>query len=80
MLAVKVNIDANGRIPIPTKLRSLLNLKKGDELIMKYEDNQLTISSYENNLKTIQDLVKKYTNRSLVESLEELRNIERNNG
>jgi AbrB family looped-hinge helix DNA binding protein len=78
MLIQKTTIDANGRIPIPVKLRNLLEVKSGDEVILKYHNNEIIITSYKNSLEAIRSKVRKYTNRSLLEGLEEIRSQDRN--
>ena len=73
MLAKKVTFDTNGRIAIPAKMRKLLHLHPGDDVILKCEGGQITITSYANNIEKVRDILKKYTNRSLLEELKILR-------
>ena len=78
MIVQKTVIDTNGRIPIPAKLRNMMDIKVGEEVILKYHNNEITITSYKQSLDSIRSSVRKYTNRSLLDSLEEIRNQERN--
>lgn len=73
MFAKKVTFDTNGRIAIPAKMRKLLHLNPGDDVILKYEEGQITLTSYAHNIEKVRNIVQKYTNRSLLEELKDLR-------
>lgn len=79
MIVQKTTIDSNGRIPIPVKLRNLLNVKNGDEVILKYHNNEITITSYKHSLTNIRSLIRKYTNRSLLDNLNVINDQDNNN-
>jgi AbrB family looped-hinge helix DNA binding protein len=45
MLTGKAKLNANGRIVIPVAVRKALDLKPGDELIVRVEDGELRLST-----------------------------------
>lgn len=67
----RAKISENGRLVIPVGYRKALDLKAGDEVILRLEENELHISNMRHALKRAQKLVKKYVsaNVNLTESL-----------
>ena len=45
MLQVSAKLNANGRVVIPAAVRKALDLRPGDELIMRVEDGELHLST-----------------------------------
>jgi AbrB family looped-hinge helix DNA binding protein len=45
MLRAKAKLNANGRVVIPAPVRKALDLRPGDELIMRVEDGELRLST-----------------------------------
>lgn len=45
MLQVRARLNANGRVVIPAAVRKALDLRPGDELIMRIEDGELRLST-----------------------------------
>ena len=45
MLHAAARLNADGRIVIPAAVRKALDLKAGDEVIMRVEDGQLVLST-----------------------------------
>jgi AbrB family looped-hinge helix DNA binding protein len=57
----KTRINENGRIVIPAEIRARMNLKPGDTVLMKLEeDGVLRIESHMARIRKIQDELKKY--------------------
>lgn len=81
MLAYKTSIGENGRIIIPAKMRKGANLTVGQGIIINLQNGELKISSYDARLKSIQEIVKGYTQDkgSLVNKLFGLRKEDQNN-
>lgn len=79
MLIQKTTIDANGRIPLSSKLRSLLKVKVGEEIILKYHDNKIVITSYQHSLDHARTMIRKYTNRSLLQDHGEIKDQDHHN-
>jgi AbrB family looped-hinge helix DNA binding protein len=73
MKAFKSYIDSNGRLAIPAKVRKKLHLNKGDEVTLKLTDSNLVISTYHSNIERTREILKKYDNPDLQESLKSLR-------
>lgn len=44
LLIEKRKIDVNGRIQIPSAMREEMDLKDGDEVIVSFQNNGITIS------------------------------------
>ncbi len=81
MLSYKTSIGENGRVIIPAKMRKEADLAVGQGIIINLRNGELTISSYNAKLKSIQEIVKGYTKDkgSLVDKLLELRKEDQNN-
>jgi AbrB family looped-hinge helix DNA binding protein len=45
MLQAKAKLNANGRVVIPAAVRKALDLRPGDELIIRVEDGELRMST-----------------------------------
>ena len=77
MLINKSYIDGNGRLAISARLRKQLNLKKGDQVTTKITDEGLLISSFQNNLAKVRQLIKHHIgDKSLVDELISMRREE----
>ena len=73
MLAFKSNIDNNGKLAIPVKIRKLLKIHPGDKVEMEYVDNKLIVTSFREKLEHARALVKQYAKTSLVDELKKMR-------
>lgn len=74
MIEFRTKLSENGRIIIPASCRQLLHLKPGEELIIRVEDDEMTISTAKQALKKVQHLVRKHAkNKSLVKKLKTIR-------
>ena len=73
MKAFKSYIDSNGRLAIPAKIRKKLHLNKGDEVTLNLSDSKLVVSTYHSNIERTRDILKKYGNPDLQNSLKCLR-------
>ena len=73
-----VVVGENGRMIIPSLFRKTLNLKAGDEVVVKLSaDNDILIHSPKQSLKKLQELFKNSGNgESLVDALFEMRRKE----
>lgn len=71
-------LGENGRMIIPALLRKTLDLKAGDEVVVRLSaDNDILIHSPKQSLKKLQALIKtKVGNESLVDALFEMRKKE----
>jgi AbrB family looped-hinge helix DNA binding protein len=45
MFKVKTKLSADGRVVIPVAVREALNLRPGDEVIMRVDDGELRLST-----------------------------------
>ena len=76
MREFNVTVGENGRMIIPSIFRKQLNLKAGDEVVVKLSpDNDIVIHSPKQSLKKLQELFKSSTD-SFVEELLEMRRKE----
>ena len=76
MKQFNVTVGENGRMIIPSLFRKTLNLKAGDELVVKLSpDNDIVIHSPKQSLKKLQDLFKS-SSESFVDELLEMRRKE----
>lgn len=73
MKAFKSYIDNNGRLAIPAKVRKKLHLNKGDEVTIKLSNDELVVSTYHSNIDKAREILNKYGNPDLQQSLKELR-------
>ncbi len=78
MREFNVVVGENGRMIIPSLFRKTLNLKAGDEVVVKLsQDNDIVIHSPKQSLKKLQELIKNKNNgESLVDALFEMRRKE----
>jgi AbrB family looped-hinge helix DNA binding protein len=78
MREFNVVVGENGRMIIPSLFRKTLNLKAGDEVVVKLSaDNDIVIHSPKQSLKKLQELFKNSGNgESLVDALFEMRRKE----
>ena len=73
MKAFKSYIDNNGRLAIPAKVRKKLHLNKGDEVNVKLSDSELIVSTYHSSIEKAKEILKKYGNPDLQNTLKTLR-------
>jgi AbrB family looped-hinge helix DNA binding protein len=78
METYRTKIGAGGRIVIPAQIRSDLDVKPGDELILALKDGELRIFSLRQAVKRSQRLVRRYVpeGRSLAEELIQDRRVD----
>lgn len=78
MRQFNVTVGENGRMIIPAIFRKQLNLKAGDEVVVKLSsDNDIIVHSPKQSLTKLQALIKtKVGNESLVDALFEMRRKE----
>lgn len=77
MIEEKTIIREGGRIVIPSSLRKKLELKTGDELIVKLVKDELIVSPLKKAIHQAQSIVKKYTQgKTLTDELKSIRNEE----
>ena len=71
MLRAKTKLNANGRIVIPAAVRKALDLRPGDELIMRVEDGELRLSTRRQALARARRMIRRYipSDEDLTESL-----------
>ena len=60
MLQAKVKINANGRVVIPAAVRKALDLRPGDELLMRVEDGELRLSTRRQALARARRMIQRY--------------------
>ncbi len=67
----RTKINENGRLVIPAIYRKALDIKTGDEVILRLEEDELHISNLKHALKRARQLVKQYigVKTSLTDSL-----------
>jgi len=53
-----VTLNENGRMTIPASVRHALGFKPGDTLVLKVEDGQVRLTTYQQTLKAIQQELK----------------------
>ncbi len=56
----KTKMNENGRLVIPAAYRKMLDIKAGDEIILRIDEDELHISNLRNALKRARKLVKQY--------------------
>lgn len=78
MREFNVTVGENGRMIIPAMFRKQLDLKAGDEVMVKLSsDNDIIIHTPKQSLRKLQELIKnKGNNESLVDALFEMRRKE----
>ncbi len=67
----KTKLSQGGRIVIPAKYRKAIGLEIGDEVVMRVEHGEITLSVIQRSIERAQDTVRQYVakNRSLVKEL-----------
>ena len=55
-----VKLGSNGRLVIPAAYRKALGVEEGDELVVRFEDGELHLSTRKLALKRAQELVRRY--------------------
>lgn len=60
MMKATSRINENGRVVIPAELRKALDIKAGDELVFRIEDDELRVTSLRQAIRRAQRLVRKY--------------------
>jgi antitoxin PrlF len=58
--SIRTRLEGKGRVVIPAAFRSALNLKVGDEIDLRIEDNEIRISTLQNRLKNSQERLRKF--------------------
>jgi len=67
----RVRVSKNGEIRIPAALRKAMGIFAGEEVVVRFEDNELHISSLKGRIARAQRLVRRYVKPgdSLVDEL-----------
>jgi AbrB family looped-hinge helix DNA binding protein len=67
----RTRINENGRLVIPASYRKAMDIKPGDEVILRMEEDELHISNLRHALRRARKLVKQYVRAdvNLTESL-----------
>ncbi len=67
----RLRINENGRVVIPATFRKALGIRKGDEIVLRLEDDELRITTLKHRLERAQRRVRRYVKpaRSLVDEL-----------
>jgi AbrB family looped-hinge helix DNA binding protein len=60
MLCAKAKLNANGRVVIPAAVRKELDLRPGDELLMRVEDGELRLSTRRQVLARARRMIRRY--------------------
>ena len=68
---VRVRINENGRVVIPAAFRKALGIKPGDEVILRFEDDELRITTMKRRIERAQRRAQRYVKPgvSLVDEL-----------
>ncbi len=71
MLQAKAKLNANGRIVVPAAVRRALDLRPGDELIMRVENGELRLSTRRQALARARRMIRRYvpSDEDLTQSL-----------
>jgi AbrB family looped-hinge helix DNA binding protein len=71
VVQAKARLNANGRIVIPAAVRKALDLRPGDELIMRVEDGALRLSTRRQALARARRMIRQYipSDEDLTQSL-----------
>jgi len=73
MLPQKSYIDTHGKLAIPIKIRKMLHLSPGDEVVINCIDNKLIVTTFREKLAHARSIVKQYIKTSLTDELKKLR-------
>jgi AbrB family looped-hinge helix DNA binding protein len=72
MSTARAKIDKAGRVLIPARLRTELNLRPGDPVVLETKGEDLHVRPYRQAIREAQAIIRKYIpdrNRSLVDEL-----------
>jgi AbrB family looped-hinge helix DNA binding protein len=72
MSTARAKIDKTGRILVPAKLRTELNVRPGDAVILETRGDELHVRPYRHAVREAQAIIRKYIpdrDRSLVDEL-----------
>jgi AbrB family looped-hinge helix DNA binding protein len=72
MSTARARIDKAGRILIPAKLRTELNVEPGDPVVLETKGEELRVRPYKQAIREAQAIIRKYIpdrDRSLVDEL-----------
>jgi AbrB family looped-hinge helix DNA binding protein len=71
MLQARAKLNANGRVVIPATVRKALDLRPGDELIMRVDDGELRLSTRRQALARARRMIREYipSDEDLTQSL-----------
>ena len=74
----KTQVDKNGRIILPAKMRNSLGIQAGDEIVLRLENGEILLLPYRQAIKKAQKAVRKYIppGTSLVDALIQARREE----
>lgn len=56
----RVRINENGRVVIPAAFREALGIKPGDEIILRFEDDELRITTMKRRIERAQRRARRY--------------------
>jgi AbrB family looped-hinge helix DNA binding protein len=78
MLQARTRLNANGRVVIPAAVRKALDLRPGDELIIRVDDGELRLSTRRQALARARRMIREYipSDEDLTQSLIEDRRAE----
>lgn len=67
----RVRINENGRVVIPAAFRKALGIRRGDEVVLRIEDDELRITTLQRRIARARRLVRKHVKpgTSLVDEL-----------
>ena len=57
MNEARMKLNENGRVVIPSEMRSALGIRTGDELVMRIEDDELRITTLKRRVERAQNQV-----------------------
>jgi AbrB family looped-hinge helix DNA binding protein len=57
---VKLKLNENGRVVIPADFRKALGITAGDEIILRWEDDELRITTMKRNIERAQRRARQY--------------------
>jgi AbrB family looped-hinge helix DNA binding protein len=71
MLQARAKLNANGRVVIPATVRKALDLRPGDELIIRVEDGELRLTTRRQALARARRMIREYipSDEDLTQSL-----------
>ncbi|MBA3286316.1 MAG: AbrB/MazE/SpoVT family DNA-binding domain-containing protein [Nitrosopumilus sp.] len=64
MSDIRTKIGEGGRVIIPTAFRKALHLQPGDDIILHFENNQISITTPAQSLLKLQAKVEKYLDQT----------------